>query len=167
MIHIYCIGNMHYLSYVGCPRCHVGRRVARVGAAISPSSPTPLMTAVLSSPNTCHGGTGRPLLEVGSHIPRGAASPPSSHQYGSNSEGGWAKADPTGPTRPTPTKAASGASPKQPQKPGERASNTLLPLRQPREPGERSVKHPSHRGSLRSLVSVVSNTPPTKATSGA
>ncbi|KAK7067534.1 hypothetical protein SK128_002853 [Halocaridina rubra] len=42
MIHIYCIENMHYLSYVGCPRCRVDSQVAKVGA-LSPTSPTPLI----------------------------------------------------------------------------------------------------------------------------
>ena len=36
MIHIYCIENMHYLSYVGCPRCRVDSQVAKVGA-LSPN----------------------------------------------------------------------------------------------------------------------------------
>lgn len=53
MIHIYCIGNMHYLLYVGCPRWRVDSRVARVGAA------TPL-TCTTGEGNT-HGPHHLPL----------------------------------------------------------------------------------------------------------
>lgn len=33
---------MHYLSYVGCPRCRVDSQVAKVGA-LSPTLPVPLV----------------------------------------------------------------------------------------------------------------------------
>lgn len=65
MIHIYCIGNMHYLSYVGCPRC----RVARVGGGDPPFARITDEGGPIGSPSPATGGWGGRCWRWGGHIP--------------------------------------------------------------------------------------------------